>query len=81
MNTELRRSKRYSDLLAVSVIFRNDVNGPREVGPFAARIINISRHEICPHMSLGVPDTYNVYRSTCKNDSLHHKIQLNRRTG
>ena len=75
MNTELRRSKRYDDFLAVSVIARNRTNGNREVGPFAGRIINISRHGVCLLMSLGVLDSYNVYRSTHKNDSMHLEIQ------
>lgn len=77
MNTELRRSKRINDFLAVSVIARNDLNGCKEVGPFAGRIINISKHGACLLMSLGVLDSYNIYRSTYKNDSLHLEIQGN----
>ena len=75
MNTELRRSKRYKDFLAISVIARNGVNGNKEVGPFAGRIINISKHGACLLMSLGVLESYNVYRLTCKNDSMHLEIQ------
>ena len=77
MNTELRRSKRFNDFLAVSVLARNGVNGNNEAGPFAGRIVNISRHGACLLMSLGVLDSYNVYRSTSKNDSLHLEIQGN----
>ena len=75
MNTELRRSKRYNDFLAISVIARNEENGAKEVGPFAGRIINISKNGVCLLMSLGVLDSYNVFRSTYKNDSLHLEIQ------
>jgi len=75
MNTELRRSKRYNDFLAVTVIARNRENGTKEVGPFAGRIVNISKHGTCLLMSLGVLDSYNVYRSTYKNNSLHLEIQ------
>ncbi len=75
MNTELRRSKRYNDFLAVSVIARNEENGNNEVGTFAGRIINISKNGVCLLMSLGVLDSYNVYRSTYKNDSLHLEIK------
>ena len=75
MNTELRRSKRYNDFLAVSVLARNEENGTKEVGPFAGRIINISKNGACLLMSLGVLDSYNVYRSTYKNDLLHLEIQ------
>ncbi len=74
MNTELRRSKRYNDFLAVSVLARNEENGTKEVGPFAGRIINISKNGVCLLMSLGVLDSYNVYRSTYKNDLLHLEI-------
>ena len=77
MNTDLRRSKRYKDFLAVSVFARNQVNGNREIGPFAGRIINISRHGTCLLISLFLLDSYNVYRSTFKNDSMHLEIQGN----
>jgi hypothetical protein len=75
MNTDLRKSKRYNDFIAVSVQSRHNTSGKREVGPFAGRIINISRHGACLLMSLGVLDSYNVYRSTYKNDELHLEIQ------
>jgi Tfp pilus assembly protein PilZ len=77
MNTELRRSKRYNDFLAVSVLARNGENGNNEVGPFAGRIVNISRHGACLLMSLGMLDAYNVYSSTYKNASLHLEIKGN----
>ena len=77
MNTELRRSKRYNDFLAVSVLARNEENGIKEVGPFAGRIINISKNGICLLMSLGILDSYNVYRSTYKNNLLYIEIQGN----
>jgi len=77
MNTELRRSKRYNDFLAVSVSVRSDATGEREIGPFAGRIINISRYGACLLMPLGIPDTYKVYSSTSTNNSLHLEIQGN----
>ena len=75
MNIDLRRSKRYNDFLAVSVLARNSVNGNSEVGSFAGRIINISRDGVCLLMSLGVLDAYDVYRSTYKKDLMHLEIQ------
>jgi len=75
MNTDLRRSKRYEEFLAVSVLARNRLNGGRESGPFAGRIVNISRHGACLLFSLGVLDTYNIYRSTYRNDALQLEIQ------
>ena len=68
MITDLRRSKRYNDFLAVSVLARNEENGAKEVGPFAGRIINISKNGVCLLMSLGVLDSYNVYHHCC-----HHR--------
>ncbi len=75
MNTDLRRSKRYNDFMAVSILARNILTGEKEAGPFAGRIINISRHGACVLLSLGVLDTYNVYRSAHRNDSLELEIQ------
>lgn len=75
MNTDLRRSRRFTDFLAVSVHACKDANGDRKIGPFAGRIINISRHGVCLLMSLGILDSYDLFRSTYKNDSLHLEIQ------
>jgi len=75
MNTDLRRSKRYNDFIAVSVLARNQVNGNSEAGPFAGRIINISRHGACLLIPLGALESYDVYRSTCEKDSRQLEIR------
>ncbi len=75
MNTDLRRSKRYNDFIPVSVLAKNEASGNKEVGPFAGRIINISRHGACLLMSLGVIESYDVYRSTYKNDGTNLVIE------
>lgn len=75
MNSELRRSKRYNDFIAVSVVAHNGINRTKEAGPFSGRIINISRHGACLLMSLGVLDAYQVFSLTQKNDSSFVEIQ------
>ncbi len=75
MISELRRSKRFNDFIAVSVEAHNGMNGQKEAGPFSGRIINISRYGACLLMSLGVLDAYQVYSSTHKDDSSYIDIQ------
>ncbi len=81
MNSELRRSKRYNDFVAITVMAHNGMNGAREAGPFSGRIINISRHGACLLMSLGDLDAYQVYSSTRKNDSSYIDIHGSFETG
>jgi hypothetical protein len=69
MISEMRRSKRYNDFIAVSVVALNGINGNKVAGPFSGRIINVSRNGACVLMSLGVLDAYQVYSLTQKNDS------------
>lgn len=75
MNTDLRRAKRFNDFIAVSVLAKNKEDGNKKVGPFAGRIVNISKHGACLLMSLGVLDSYDVYRSTYKNDEMHLEVE------
>ena len=75
MITELRRSKRYNDFLAVSVVAQNGLSREQEAGPYAGRIINISRHGACVLLSLAMLETYKVYSSTWKNDSSFLEVQ------
>lgn len=75
MNSELRRSKRYNDFIAISVAAYSGIDRDKEAGPFSGRIINISRHGACLLMSLGDLDAYQIYSSTRKNDSSYIDIQ------
>ena len=75
MNSDMRRSKRYNDFIAINVVAQNGVNGSRVAGPFSGRIINISRHGACLLMSLGVLESYEVYSKTYQNDSSYLEIQ------
>lgn len=75
MNSDLRRAKRYTDFIPVFVAAQNGVNGMRIAGPFAGRIINISRYGACLLISLGVLEAYNVYRATILDPSSFLEIQ------
>ncbi|MCL7488565.1 MAG: PilZ domain-containing protein [Desulfobulbaceae bacterium] len=75
MNSDLRRSKRYNDFIAVSILARNQVNGNGEADSSVGRIINISRHGACLLMPLGAPEACDVYRSTSKKDSIRLEIR------
>lgn len=75
MNTDLRRSRRYNDFIAVSVLARNDLKSEKKVGPFAGRIINISRHGACLLLSLGLLDSYDVYRKTRETEDMFLEIE------
>ena len=75
MTTNLRRSQRYNDFISVSIVARNQTNGSREIGPYAGRIINISRHGACVLMSLGTLESYDVYRSTYNNNTMCLEIE------
>ncbi|GAB4343996.1 MAG: hypothetical protein Kow0089_20200 [Desulfobulbaceae bacterium] len=75
MNMEMRRSRRHNDFIAISVEARSNAGKERLAGPFAGRIINISKYGACLLMSLGVLESYDVYRSTCRNNSRHLEIQ------
>ena len=77
MNTELRRSKRFNDFLAVSVVAVNGLNGEKEAGPYSGRLINVSRHGACILLSLAMLESYKVYSATSRNDSSYLEIQGN----
>ena len=75
MNTDLRRSKRYTDFLPISVAAISGVNKEIIAGPFSGRIIDISRHGACLLMTQVLLRTYHVYHSTMEDDS--NSLQLN----
>ena len=75
MNTDLRRSQRFSDFIAVAVSIMNNAGKTRVKGPFAGRIINISDHGVCLLMSLGSFDSYEMHLSTSKSNDLCLEIE------
>jgi len=75
MNTNLRRSQRFNDFIAISVIARNKTDGSKRIGPYSGRLINISRHGACILMSLGTLESYDVYRSTYDSNTMCLEIE------
>lgn len=75
MNSDLRRTRRYNEFIAVSVFTKNEKNRNIHIGPYTARLINISQYGVCLLMSLGVLDSYEVYRSTYRDQGMYLEIK------
>lgn len=69
MITEMRRSKRYNDFIAISIIAHNGVRGTTKTSPLSGRIINISKHGACLLIPRVVSKSYHLFHSTRQNDS------------
>lgn len=76
----MRRSKRYNDFIAISVVVRDGIRGSIKAGPLSGRIINISKHGACLLMPRVVSKSYHLFHSTRQDDSsfleLRGTIQL-----
>ena len=77
MISELRRSKRYTDFLPISVSAISGVNNSTIAGPFSGRIIDISRNGACLLMTQVLLKTYHVYHSTKEDDSSFLQLHIN----
>lgn len=77
MISELRRSKRYTDFLPISVSAMSGVSNSTIAGPFSGRIIDISRHGACLLMTQVLLRTYHVYHSTRDDDSSFLQLHIN----
>lgn len=77
MITDLRRSRRYTDFLPISVSAVSGTDKKPVAGPFSGRIIDISRHGACLLMTQVLLRTYHVYHSTRENDSRFLQLQIN----
>lgn len=77
MISELRRSKRYTDFLPISVSAMSGVSNSSIAGPFSGRIIDISRHGACLLMTQVLLKTYHVYHSTRDDDSSFLQLHIN----
>lgn len=75
MITEMRRSRRYNDFIAISIIAHNGVRGTTKTSPLAGRIINISKHGACLLLSRVVSKSYHLFHSTRQNDSSFLEIK------
>ena len=68
MNSEQRRSKRFTDFLP---IFLNVTRGQQVIsGPFPARIVNISHHGARLLMTRVMKESFHVFHSTREDDAL-----------
>ena len=77
MITDLRRSRRYTDFLPISVSAVSGVDNAEVAGPFSGRIIDISRHGACLLMTQVLLKTFHVYHSTKEDDSLFLQLNIN----
>jgi len=77
MISDLRRSKRYTDFLPISVTAMSGKTQTTIAGPFSGRIIDISRNGACLLMTQVLLDTYHVYHSTKDDDSAYLQININ----
>ena len=77
MNTDLRRSKRYTDFLPISVTAVPGGEASQSIGPFSGRIIDISRHGSCLLMTQVLLKTFHVYHSTRDNEESILELHIN----
>jgi len=77
MITDLRRSKRFTDFLPISVSAVSGTDKSVLAGPFSGRIIDISRHGACLLMTQVLLKTYHVFHSTKENDSNYLHLRIN----
>ncbi len=77
MISELRRSKRYTDFLPISVSAISGTSNKTIAGPFSGRIIDISRHGACLLMTQVLLRAYHVYHSTKEDDSASLQLHIN----
>lgn len=77
MMTELRRSKRYTDFLPISVSALSNNTDQIIAGPFSGRIVNISKNGACLLMTQVLINTYHIFHSTKADDSTYLQIIIN----
>lgn len=77
MITDLRRSKRFTDFLPISVSAVSGTGNTTLAGPFSGRIIDISRHGACLLMTQVLLKTYHVYHSTLENSANRLHLYIN----
>jgi len=78
MNSDLRRSQRYTDFLPISVIVNR---GQQKIsGPYSARITDISHHGACLLLTRVMLDSFHIFHSTREDDSqtLQLIVSINR---
>ena len=78
MDTELRRSKRHTDFIPISVLVKTEGSDDALAGPFAGTIVDICSYGACILMSQVTHDSFHIFHSTRQENSayLHMKINL-----
>ncbi|GAB4344009.1 MAG: hypothetical protein Kow0089_20230 [Desulfobulbaceae bacterium] len=77
MITDMRRSKRYTDFLPISVTAVPGGDQAKAVGPFSGRIVDISRHGACLLMTQVLHKAYHVYHSTKEDEEAFLELHIN----
>ncbi len=77
MISELRRSKRYTDFLPISVSAMSGVTNSTIAGPFSGRIVDISKNGACLLMTQVLLKTFHIYHSTREDDSSFLQLLIN----
>lgn len=77
MISELRRSKRYTDFLPISVSAISGVTNASLAGPFSGRIIDISKNGACLLMTQVLLNTFHIYHTTREDDSTFVQLHIN----
>ncbi|WP_448874030.1 PilZ domain-containing protein [Desulfobulbus propionicus] len=77
MSTDSRRSPRLIDYLPLEVRVLHGPDGRCLAGPFAGRIIDISRHGACLLMSQVMQNTFHVFHSTRESDEAVLQLSIN----
>lgn len=77
MISELRRSKRYTDFLPISVTAMSGITNSTIAGPFSGRIIDISKNGACLLMTQVLSKTYHIFHSTKEDDSSFLQLHIN----
>ncbi len=77
MITDLRKLKRYTDFLPISVSAMSGIKNNFVAGPFSGRIVDISRHGACLLMTQVMSKSFHIFHSTKENDSLFLELYIN----
>ena len=77
MTVEHRRSARITDFLPLEVHVLKKDNAQVLAGPFAGRIIDISRHGACLLMSQVFRDGFHLFHTTRDNDAALLRLTFN----
>jgi len=76
MNSESRRSKRFTDFTPVAVYVKNKDTNSVLAGPFTGRIVDIGSYGACLLMSQVFIDSFHIFHSTKEDSSSYLELQV-----